>query len=128
MNKKNVIFFIDGFNLYHSLDNNYYKKYKWLNLFKLSQCFVQKNESIVKIYYFTASANWNPGKVKRHKDYILALEQNPVLSTIYGNFREITRNCSFCGNQYKTYEEKETDVNIAVLSATMIKCSGCICV
>lgn len=46
-----VIFFVDGFNLYHALD--YYKqyhKYKWLNLSKLANCFITKNTKIENKY------------------------------------------------------------------------------
>lgn len=62
--------FIDGLNLYHSLP----KKYKWLDLKKLCQTFIKKTEKLNNIYYFTALAQWNERKVKKHKEYIKALE------------------------------------------------------
>ncbi|MGE4446236.1 MAG: hypothetical protein AB7C92_06235 [Synergistaceae bacterium] len=48
-------FFIDGFNLYHSLDNTRpYHKYKWLNLWKLSELLLLPNEKLQDVYYFSA--------------------------------------------------------------------------
>ncbi len=64
--EKNVIVFIDGFNLYHAINvNPKYHKYKWLDLSKLANLYITKNEKIVDILYCTALAMWNPGKVKK---------------------------------------------------------------
>jgi hypothetical protein len=42
-----VIFFIDGFNLYHALDVNLnYHKYKWLDLSKLASLFLTRREKV----------------------------------------------------------------------------------
>lgn len=50
-----VIFFIDGFNLYHSIANERrFNKYKWIDLSKLANNFITKKEHIEEIYYFTA--------------------------------------------------------------------------
>ena len=37
-----VIFFIDGFNLYHSLVNKRFNKYKWIDLSELAKNFITK--------------------------------------------------------------------------------------
>ncbi|MCL2689747.1 MAG: NYN domain-containing protein, partial [Chitinispirillia bacterium] len=34
--------------------------------------------------------------------------------SIYGEFRKVTKCCRDCNSIYNTYEEKETDVNIAI--------------
>jgi len=70
-----IIFFIDGFNLYHALDNNSsYHKYKWLDFVKLVKCYVTKQDKIESIYYFTALATWSKNKMRKHKILIKALE------------------------------------------------------
>lgn len=117
-----VSFFIDGFNLYHALDENpYYHKYKWLNLSKLSQCFVTHNDKITDIFYFTTYTTWNPEKLSRHQKYVKALECVGI-KTIFGSFKSKTRTCRICHKTYKTFEEKQTDVNIAIqLFQTAIK-------
>ncbi|MBC8183198.1 NYN domain-containing protein [candidate division KSB1 bacterium] len=109
-----IAFFFDGFNLFHALDNNHsYHKYKWLDLVKLSSCFVTKKDKIENIYYFTALATWSQSKMKKHKTYIKALELKNI-KTIYGEFRKNEKFCPLCKRTYKTFEEKQTDVNIAI--------------
>lgn len=109
-----VAAFIDGFNLYHSLEEAGCKHLKWLNYWDLADAFVAKSrEKLVKVFYFSAIVPWDQGKAARHKVYIQALEFYGV-EIVLGKFKEVTRKCRGCGYQYKTYEEKETDVNIAV--------------
>jgi len=109
-----IIFLIDGFNLYHALQNNFaYHKYKWLNYYKLAQCYVTTKDKIVDVYYFTALAHWNPDKVKRHKEFIKASE-NASVKIVYGEFKRKTRKCQLCKKEYLSFEEKQTDVNIAL--------------
>lgn len=110
---KKVTFLIDGFNLYHAVKDTRKNQYKWLDLDKLARCFVKRDEEIVDIYYFTALANWNPDKVRKHKIYISALGAVNV-KTIYGQFKRRKKVCPICRNRYLTYEEKQTDVNIAI--------------
>ena len=107
--------FIDGLNLYHSLP----KQYRWLNLKKLCQAFLKKSKALNHIYYFTALALWNEGKVRKHKKYIEILEASSI-QVIYGNFKKVTRKCRNCHRKYQTFEEKETDVNMGLylLNAT----------
>ena len=69
-----------------------------------------KNESI---YYFTALDTWSQSKMKKHKKYIKALELNNV-PVIYGECRKKDKFCPLCKRTYKTFEEKQTDVNIAI--------------
>ena len=112
MNKVTV--FIDGFNIYHALeDNPSYHKYKWLNLEKLSKCFVGSKDTITKNFYFTAYATWNMQKLSRHKIYVEALRLAGV-EIIFGAFRRKNRLCRVCNKRYLTFEEKRTDVNIAI--------------
>lgn len=109
-----VAFFIDGFNLYHAMDNNpAHRKYKWLNLRKLSECFIGSEDSIVDISYFTAYTVWNPAKIQRHNIYIRALRSVNV-KIILGAFRPKDRICRICNKQYRTFVEKRTDVNICI--------------
>jgi len=110
-----ITFFIDGFNLFHSIDSNpEYHKYKWLNLKKLAEKFITKNDIIKDIYYFTALATWSLDKSNRHKLYIKALELMSGIKVIYGKFKKKDITCRLCHKKYQTYEEKQTDVNIAI--------------
>jgi uncharacterized LabA/DUF88 family protein len=109
----NIAFFVDGFNLYHALENNKYRKYKWLDISKLCRSFSRKQDQVSGIYYFTALTTWDNAKVIRHKNYIKALESKGI-KVIYGEFKRKTRVCGLCHKEYRTFEEKQTDVNIAI--------------
>jgi len=108
-----VIAFVDGFNLYHSLlEKPVYRKYKWLNIRKLIEIYVTPKE-LKDVYYFTALTMWSPDKVAKHKLFIKALEQTGV-NVVYGEFRKRDRYCPNCKKKYAAFEEKQTDVNIAI--------------
>lgn len=109
-----VYFLVDGFNLYHALDTNPdYHCFKWLNLTKLARCFVLGKDTLEGVEYFTTLATWDPAKVLRHKIFIKANEAQGVKVT-YGEFKRKQRKCSECGKLVRSFEEKQTDVNIAI--------------
>ena len=110
---RRVVFFFDGFNIYPAIDTPKYSKYKWLDYMKLAQCFAQRTDRIVDVYYFTAYATWNPEKMSRHLLYVEALETTGV-RVVEGEFRDRERKCSVCKHIYRGHEEKQSDVNIAV--------------
>lgn len=119
MPKARVAAFIDGFNMYHSLDENGLRQYKWLNYWALAEKFITAStEELTKVYYFSALAKWDTEKVARHQNYIKALRFVGV-TPVMGNFKQVTRKCRECKRKYLTFEEKETDVNIAVYLTTM---------
>jgi uncharacterized LabA/DUF88 family protein len=111
---RRVLFFVDGFNLYYALDDNpLYHCYKWLDLSQLMRCYVTKKDQIVDILYFTTYVTWSPGKMQRHMTLVRALQMRGV-KVIFGEFRRRDRQCPACGTTYATFEEKQTDVNIAI--------------
>lgn len=110
-----VAFFIDGFNLYHSLKDNT-PDCRWLNLRKLCDHYINpEKETIAAIYYFSAIANWQPDqtKIQKHTKYIERLRKENV-TPVLGKFKEKDIHCKICGNNFKSHEEKRTDVNIAL--------------
>lgn len=115
---KRSAFFIDGYNLYHSLDSApRFRRYKWLDLRKLALGFsVPPYEELRAVRYFTAFADWRPASSARHRMYVSALETVGV-ETILGRFQEKQLTCrapNGCGKTFLAHEEKMTDVNIAV--------------
>ena len=109
-----VVVFIDGFNLYHSIHDLQHKHLKWVNLWKLSECFVKKNsQNLIGVYYFSAYAGWVPDKARRHRAYVKALSSAGV-TPVMASFKEWNGKCRECGHMWKVHKEKETDVNIAV--------------
>ena len=109
-----VSFFIDGFNVFHSLDSEkFYHKYKWLDLSSLAKCFVSSKDTVVDIYYFTSYAEWEPAKKARHQLLIRALTMKGV-KIVFGKFKLRDKKCRLCHKTYQTFEEKQTDVNISI--------------
>ena len=124
----NVSFLIDGFNLYHSIEDLYVEhriKAKWLDVKTLLRTYFtdsdfknlsKERHSFNGIYYFTALrhhvAEEKPQSIARHERYINALE-NTGIEVIYGGFKPKTIKCSACGEDFIKYEEKKTDVAIA---------------
>lgn len=109
-----VTVFIDGFNLYHALNEKaLYHKYKWLNLEKFSKCFLEPKDELVDTLYFTAYTTWDSSKLARHQIYVSALRTVNV-KVILGAFRRVDQECRICKATYQTFREKRTDVNIAL--------------
>ncbi len=109
-----VQLFIDGFNLYHCMmADPRLRKYRWLNFDSLARAIISKSDTLSGIYFFTAYYPGKPGKLARHKTYVDA--QNHIgVTTVLGKFRRKQKYCPDCGKTTPGYEEKETDVNIAV--------------
>src|SRR5690349_9881532 len=116
---------VDGFNLYHALDwfeddsrspdHTRFRKYKWLSLTQLSQCYVApKSEELVGVEYFTTYAQWDPGKTFRHRCFIM-VQSDEGVKTTFGKFKLKDVNCkATCKAKFGMWQEKQTDVNIAV--------------
>lgn len=107
--------YIDGFNLYHAIDELGKKKahLKWLNLQGLSKALLKDSEELQGVEYFSALKKTNIDRLKRHEQYIEALKYHDV--TIHmGKFKKKKHHCKECKKQYTGWEEKETDVHIAV--------------
>lgn len=128
-----VVCFIDGFNVYHSLNDRkgLRHRFKWLDLHALASQFLEPGDTLEQVLYFTAYS-WDLERKKRHTIYIEALSKRGVRPVI-GSFKRVRRHfvkdkmkiaeCSLFKPlhwllpkylQYWTFEEKETDVNLSV--------------
>jgi uncharacterized LabA/DUF88 family protein len=109
-----TIVYIDGFNLYHAIDDLGEPHLKWVDLWALSEKLLRGDQLLVGVKYFTAYATWRAASYRRHQRYIAALEARGV-SPIIGRFKAKMVRChARCRQTYVTHEEKETDVNIGV--------------
>jgi uncharacterized LabA/DUF88 family protein len=125
-----VLAFIDGFNLYHALDKFSsgatdaeklrFRKYKWLCLTSLVKRFIAPNtEKLVGVEYFTTFPTWNEAKRLRHQTYVSAQKKMGVHIN-FGDFKKKMVECrAYCYKEFESYEEKQTDVNIAVAMMEM---------
>lgn len=115
-----IVAFVDGFNLYHALDyfeggpdHHQFRKYKWLNLRTLASQFVFGKDTLEEVVYFTTLATWDAGKTSRHRIYIRALESQGI-RVVYGEFKRKKKHCQLCKGDFWSFEEKQTDVNMAL--------------
>lgn len=112
-----VVVYIDGFNLYYGLKSKGWQRYYWLDLCRLSENLLRPEQKLMAVRYFTArvaSQSPNSDRRKRQNTYLEALGTLPGLHIHYGNYLAKKRACHQCGATWVAYEEKMSDVNIAV--------------
>lgn len=114
---KRVICFVDGFNLYHGIEDMIQKTQrhdlKWLDLIKLANIFIRNNETLTETFYFSAYADWRKDSISRHVAYVKALSAIGV-KFVRGKFKKRSIQCKKCLTKWDTHEEKQTDVNLSV--------------
>ena len=118
-----VHFLVDGFNLYHSLreaERDAGVGLRWLDLRGLLESYrhvIGGRPTTREIRCFSALAHHrlpqDPGVVQRHRTYLRALESTGVRVHL-GRFKACEQVCKCCRRTYQRFEEKETDVALAV--------------
>lgn len=116
-----VAVLIDGFNLYHSLEDAISEgappSIKWLDLWSLSKhLFVPafgKEAELIALDYCTSIQTNKRDASSRHKAYIRALSTFGSKVT-YGQFKEKEIDCrAACKMKFRIFVEKRTDVVVA---------------
>lgn len=106
-------FLIDGFNLYHAIDDcPHFHGFKWLNPMKLARVYAPQ-ETIIAVFFFTALPPWDEHKRARHQRLLEIYEELGVIVR-RGLFKPTSATCRLCGKTYSTYDEKLTDINICL--------------
>ena len=111
-----TVAYIDGFNLYFGLKDAGFKRYYWLDVAALAQNLLKPGQQLVATHYFSARIRdngRNSADQKRQNDYLEALALRGVRCQ-FGQYLEKRRECRKCGAHWLDYEEKMTDVNIAI--------------
>ena len=110
-----VVAYIDGFNLYFGLKADHGRRYLWLDLQAMAESLLEPGQELRAVQYFTARVRDDPEAARRQSTYLDALaSHSPKVRRIEGRFQGKSRNCRSCGATWLSYEEKETDVNIAI--------------
>ena len=112
-----VIMYVDGFNLFYGLRAKGWRRYYWLDLRRLAENLLRPGQQLEAVRYFTARIEADPrdpGNQRRQNAYLEALATIPDIHIHYGYFQSKSQQCYRCGTTWQTYEEKMTDVNIAV--------------
>lgn len=112
-----VAVYIDGLNLYYGLRDRGWRRYYWLDVQRLSESLLRPYQRLQFVRYFTAELLPDGGadaRIERHSAYLQALSSLPKVDIQYGFHSAKTTTCPHCGAAIRTYEEKMTDVNIAI--------------
>lgn len=112
-----VMVYVDGFNLYFGLRSKAWRKHYWLDLAALAQALLKPGQTLHGVHYFTSRIRANGRNVadmQRQTAYIEALGTLGALQLHFGHYLEKPKQCRQCGAKWMDYEEKMTDVNIAV--------------
>jgi uncharacterized LabA/DUF88 family protein len=108
-----VACYVDGFNLYHAIDDLKQPHLKWLDLWALATSLCRPDEELVKVAYFSAYATWLPAQFARHRQYVAALKHLGVECHI-ARFSASPAQCKKCKTTWIKHEEKETDVHFSL--------------
>lgn len=112
-----VAVYIDGLNLYYGMRDKGWRRYYWLDVQRLSESLLRPQHRLQFVRYFTAKLLPEytlAERVDRQDAYLQALSSLPKVRIQYGLHIPKSVTCPRCGMASRTYEEKMTDVNIAV--------------
>ena len=114
--KPRAILYVDGFNLYHPINDLRASHLKWLDLTALGRLICQdRGHELVGVTYCTAFQRNDPAKMARHKTYISALESTGMVRVEMGHYMaQDTPPCTNCGTTGTKETEKQTDINVAL--------------
>ena len=99
MNAERVIAYIDGFNLYHTIDDVGAPHLKWVDLWGLAGSYLRDGQSLAAVNYYSAYATWLPAAYARHRQYTSALTPTGV-NVVMSKFKTRLRECKSCGDQW----------------------------
>ncbi len=85
---------------------------KWLDVKKLMVSFLDPNQELVAVKFFTSRLTHNEEKEARQSTYLSALDLTGV-DLIFGSYHNKTIECYHCNHTWITPTEKMTDVNLA---------------
>ena len=112
--KAKAALYIDGFNLYHAVNDLGEPFLKWCNFWRLGEIIIpQASEQLVRVVFCTAYYPGDHGKKVRHERLIKALEIAGV-ETILGHFSKEPASCFSCGHKWDKPTEKASDIHIAL--------------
>lgn len=111
-----VTAYVDGFNLYFGLKAARFKRYYRLDVVALARSLLKPGQQLEATHYFSARIRDNGRNVDdrmRQNTYLEALTMQGAQCQ-FGHYLQKTRECRACRASWPDYEEKMTDVNIAI--------------
>lgn len=106
--------YIDGFNLYHAIDDLGLNYLKWNNLWKLGERIMKGHaKPMVKVVWCSAYRRGDAGAKSRHKALHDALALSGV-TPLMGHETMEPMQCKECQSWWEIPREKATDINMAL--------------
>ncbi|MEM9361741.1 MAG: NYN domain-containing protein [Bacteroidota bacterium] len=115
-----TIVYVDGFNFYYGLKKKKRRDirwgaYYWIDLYKLFEQFLDADDTLVTVKYFTAP----PLSIGKRIRQSALFKANDIINgrnfqVIKGKYIDKPIHCTNCKTDFTKPEEKRTDVNIAV--------------
>jgi NYN domain len=107
-------FYVDGFNLYHAIDDLKKPYLKWLSLRSLAKRVAKGHaHSVDRLVFCTAYFPGDFDKRKRHEAYNAAQIAEGV-QVLLGHTTKEPMDCKVCKHRWDQPREKETDINVAL--------------
>ena len=107
-------FYVDGFNLYHAIDDLKKPYLKWLSLSSLARRVAKGHaHSVDRVVFCTAYFPGDFDKRKRHEAYNAAQTAEGV-HVLHGHTTKEPMACKACAHRWDQPREKETDINVAL--------------
>lgn len=114
MSSKRAFAYIDGFNLYYGMLDARLHSARWLDLRAMCAALPRPHQRLGLVRYFTARVRDDPEAASDQAVYLDALRARGGVEVMFGHFLATSVECRGCGFVKKKYEEKRTDVNMAV--------------
>lgn len=119
-----ISFYIDGYNFYRGLRDKKWEHFYWLDRVKFCSQFLRPHQQLVEVNYFSAIPK-DKGKHERFDRFLTANRLNAKFTLLLGKFMEKT--VPYGDKLIKTFEEKQTDVHIAVKMIRDVVLDKCDC-
>ena len=111
---KEVVFIIDGLNLFHSIIHTLDLQKTIINLEKLCNQVIKENEVVKKIELFGSTYKGNNPTAIYQRRFFNRNKKLNLVTINLGILRERKIMCKKCFNSIFYYQEKHTDVNIGI--------------
>ena len=112
-----ALVFVDGFSLAYGLNSLGWNEFGWLDIPALARTWLAPEQTLAGVHYFTARLRGNTRDTSardQQNRYLDAIATQPEVHVHYGHFLERQVRCPVCGETSRRFEEKMTDVHIAV--------------
>jgi uncharacterized LabA/DUF88 family protein len=112
MRKQRVIVYVDGFNFYYGLKSQGWRQYYWLDMVKFAEKLLRPHQELVEVGYFSAKPTDNQKSIRQNA-FFQANRLNLKFFVHLGKYLKKDFTCKYCNRVNHSFEEKETDVQMA---------------